>query len=233
MAKQKTMKPKRIILIRHGESEGNVDRSIYADIPDYAVKLTEKGKEQARHAGSLLKNTIGDGKVFFYVSSFHRTRMTYQEISKAFTPEQQDMREDPRLREQEWSGTLRINFSPQAQEAMEAERDAYGHFYYRFHGGESCADVYDRISTFLDTMNRDFAKENFPENVVIVNHGMTARVFLMRWFHMTVEEFELLRNPHNCAQIVMELQPDGKYKITSELLKYNKPTHPYQMPLDT
>ncbi len=29
------MKPKRIILIRHGESEGNTDRNIYSQKPDY------------------------------------------------------------------------------------------------------------------------------------------------------------------------------------------------------
>ncbi len=30
------MKPKRILLARHGESVGNVDKSAYARIPDYA-----------------------------------------------------------------------------------------------------------------------------------------------------------------------------------------------------
>lgn len=37
------MKPKRIILIRHGESEANVDRYLFGSIPDYRIELTEKG----------------------------------------------------------------------------------------------------------------------------------------------------------------------------------------------
>ena len=49
------MKPKRIILIRHGESEGNVDRLNYETIPDYALNLTNTGQEQARIAGKQIK----------------------------------------------------------------------------------------------------------------------------------------------------------------------------------
>jgi len=226
------MKPKRIILVRHGESDGNVNKNIYAYKPDYALVLTEKGKMQARLAGDSVWRRIGNETIMFYVSSFHRTRMTAQEMFKAFDRNLIQMREDPRLREQEWSGALRVGMTSESQKEMEAERDAYGHFYFRFKGGESCADVYDRLSTFLDTLHRDFEKPNFPENVCIVTHGMTVRVLLMRWFHMTVEEFERLRNPHNCAQIVMELQDDGKYKIVTPLVKYDKPSHPYQMPPD-
>ena len=45
------MKPKRIILIRHGESEANVNPHLFASVPDYAIELTEKGREQALNAG--------------------------------------------------------------------------------------------------------------------------------------------------------------------------------------
>jgi broad specificity phosphatase PhoE len=39
------MKPKRIILVRHGESESNVDKDILKQKPDFAVNLTLKGRE--------------------------------------------------------------------------------------------------------------------------------------------------------------------------------------------
>jgi broad specificity phosphatase PhoE len=45
------MKPIRIFIIRHGESEGNVDKNIYLKKPDYALNLTSTGIEQARGAG--------------------------------------------------------------------------------------------------------------------------------------------------------------------------------------
>ena len=34
------------------------------------------------------------------------------------------------------------------------DRHTYGAFYYRFPHGESASDVYDRVSTFLDSMWR-------------------------------------------------------------------------------
>ena len=46
------MKPKRIILIRHGESQANVDRYLFGQVPDYTIELTDKGHEQAKEAGS-------------------------------------------------------------------------------------------------------------------------------------------------------------------------------------
>lgn len=233
-------KPDHIILVRHGESEGNVNRAIYARIPDYAVKLTEKGKNQALEAGQKLRILLEDKEAAYYVSPFHRTRQTFAEIAKSVKPNR--VREDPRLREQEWSGVLPKAATREDMKALEEERDAYGTFYYRFAGGESAADVYDRISTFLDTLHRDFEKEDFPEACIIVTHGMTLRVFLMRWFSSTtIEEFELLANPENCCRIV--LKKDGnKYKlcqnenliqagIISKLRKYDKPKHPYQMPI--
>ena len=39
--------PKRIILIRHAESIGNIDSSVYAHIPDNKLDITEGGKQQA------------------------------------------------------------------------------------------------------------------------------------------------------------------------------------------
>ena len=96
----------------------------------------------------------------------------------------------------EWAGKMQGYDSKQ-----EIERKSYGHFYYRFNGGESCADVYDRISNFFDSLFRDFEKKDFPKTCAIVSHGMALRVFLMRWFHLTVEEFELLKNPMNCSRV--------------------------------
>jgi phosphohistidine phosphatase SixA len=45
--------PKRIMLVRHGESEGNVDVSIYRTEGDAQLELTANGWEQAQKAGVL------------------------------------------------------------------------------------------------------------------------------------------------------------------------------------
>ena len=101
------------------------------------------------------------------------------------------------------------------------QRDNFSTFYYRIPDGESGADVYDRLSTFLETLHRDFNKPNYPQNTLIVTHGLTLRLFLMRWFHWTVEEFENLRNPYNCQVVVMQKQADDHYELISKFNKRN------------
>jgi broad specificity phosphatase PhoE len=210
------MKPKRIILIRHGESEGNVNKRIYNLKPDFALLLTGKGKQQAAAAGALIKEMVQDEKLKFYVSPLFRTRQTFKQICKHFPDTQYHWQEEPRLREQEW-GHLR---SMEECIEIETQRDSYGTFYFRIPDGESAADVYDRVSDFFNTLYRDFAKKDYPDNAVMVTHGMSIRLFLMRWFHFTVEEFELIANPLNCAVVVMELQDSGKYILSTPLNKH-------------
>jgi broad specificity phosphatase PhoE len=218
------MKPKRIILVRHGESEGNTDRNVYGRKPDYALLLTPKGMQQAAEAGKYLIELVGNESLQFYVSPLFRTKQTFQQIIKYFDGQQHSCKEEPRLREQEW-GHLR---SLAQCHAVDKEREAYGTFYFRMPDGESAADVYDRVSDFFHTLFRDFEKPGFPSNAVMITHGMTIRLFLMRWFHYTVTEFEELCNPANCAVVVMELQENGKYKLITELRKRNV-THGWKL----
>lgn len=207
------MRPKRIILIRHGESEGNADKRRLEVEPDYRHQLTDQGISQARAAGEQIRSIVGDETVHAYVSPWHRTRQTFAEIRPVLNVVK--AYEDPRIREMEW-GHLR---EVEANAAIQKERIAYGTFYFRIPDGESAADVYDRVSGFLETLHRDFAKPDYADNTLIVTHGMTQRIFLMRWFHLSVEEFELLENPRNCELAVMERRPDGGYALATELRK--------------
>lgn len=219
------MKPKRIFLIRHGESEGNVDKGVYGRKPDYALLLSDKGKRQAGEAGTKLKTSVGEESLKFYVSPLFRTRQTYQEIVKAFPDSQISSQEEPRLREQEWGHLRDLNEC----RAVDEERDAYGTFYFRIPDGESAADVFDRVSDFFSTLFRDFEKSDFLQNAVMVTHGMTIRLFLMRWFHYAVEEFERLANLENCAIITLELQESGRYRLMTEL-RTREVAHMWRMP---
>jgi broad specificity phosphatase PhoE len=207
------MKPKRIILVRHGQSIGNVDYDVYANTPDYALNLTDAGHEQAIGAGVEIKKIIGDEICYVYCSPYYRTRQTLEGIRQTVSINESDIHEDPRIREQDW-GHLK---HPDTGDQISEDRDDYGTFYFRIPDGESGADVYDRVSTFLETLHRDFQKDDFPENALIVTHGLTMRLFLMRWFHWSVEEFENLRNPKNCQVVVMEKTEAGKYKLVTEM----------------
>ena len=212
------MRPSRIILVRHGQSEGNVDKSMYTHKPDWKLDLTPLGVEQAIAAGKAVHPLIRDGEqVKVYCSTFYRARQTCAHVMEAFkkTHNHVSVTEDPRLREQERAN----HYSEMEMAIIDKERDEYGTFYYRFPGGESCGDVYDRVSGFLETMFRDFTKDDFPQNVIIVAHGMLIRVFLMRILHWSPEFFHEVRNPHNGAHLVLEKEALGKhYQLVTPLV---------------
>jgi broad specificity phosphatase PhoE len=212
------MKPNRIILVRHGHSEGNADRKNYESIPDYALNLTEVGRTEALGAGHEIADIIGRETVSAYVSSYYRARQTFELISSVIGDRIVRSIEDPRIREQDW-GHLR---HPDDNEGIIRERREFSTFYFRIPDGESGADVFDRVSTFLETLHRDFARDDYPENTLIITHGMTLRLFLMRWYHWSVEDFESLRNPANAKVVVMERAVRGSYRLVSELVKRNR-----------
>lgn len=86
-------------------------------------------------------------------------------------------------------------------EQVAADRDAVGRFWYRVPGGESGADVFDRVTSFLQTLYREIDSmrptNEVLENVVIVSHGLAIRLFCMRYLHWTTEEFEQVgEHPH-------------------------------------
>ena len=94
------MKPKRIIIIRHGQSEGNADHTVYARVPDHDIKLTKRGEHESLSAGAEIADIIGQEKIQAYVSPFKRTRQTFEGIAKRLEPNLTNMLEDPRIREQ-------------------------------------------------------------------------------------------------------------------------------------
>ena len=197
-------KPETIILVRHGESQGNVDWHAHETIPDHKIALTAKGRAQAAAAGVQFLSILRGRKIGLYCSPFMRTRQTAQGILGVIPASQVAfVKEDLRLREQEW-GHLRPY-----EEALriDAERDAYGALYYRVPHGESGCDTFDRASGVLHTVYRDWRKMSFPKAAGFVIHGMTLRMVLVRFFHFSPEEFETMRNPHNCEIFTMTLKP--------------------------
>ncbi|GGU48561.1 phosphoglycerate mutase [Streptomyces albospinus] len=213
-------RPRRIVLIRHGESEGNVDDTIYEREPDHALSLTETGMRQAEEAGVQLREMFGHERVSAYVSPYRRTHQTFRLLG--LDPATVRVREEPRLREQDW-GNWQDRDDVRLQKAY---RDAYGHFFYRFAQGESGADVYDRVGAFLESLWRSFEDPCHPPNVLIVTHGLTMRLFCMRWFHWTVAEFESLSNPGNAEFRTLFLGLEGRYSLDRPFDRWCEP-EPY------
>lgn len=194
------MMPKRIILVRHGESEANVDPTVYAHVPDWRIALTEQGVAQARAAGRLIAGLIGDGAFGVFSSPYVRTEQTKNALLEGIGRVPVFDYQDPTLREQEYG-----NMPPTDEnEANRAFRKQFGYFFYRFPEGESCADVYDRMALFLDSLHRRFDRPSCPENVIIVSHGTAIKCFLARWYHWSIAHFESIGQLPNCHVSVMK-----------------------------
>ncbi|KAL1341582.1 hypothetical protein HN51_028101 [Arachis hypogaea] len=216
------MLPKRIILMRHGESQGNLDTSAYTTTPDHAIQLTPQGIQQARRAGCDLRRLMSgeecspEWRAYFYVSPYARTRSTLREVGRRLSRKRViGVREESRIREQDF-GNFQIE---DRMKAVKETRERFGRFFYRFPEGESAADVFDRISSFFESLWRDLDMNRLRHdpcndlNLVIVSHGLTSRIFLMKWFKWTVEQFEHLNNFGNCEFRVMQLGTGGEYSL--------------------
>lgn len=204
--------PKRIILVRHAESEGNVDNQAYTYMPDPQVPLTKKGWRQALDAGLMIKEIASDTNLFFYTSPYLRSKQTYEGVAEAFGMSGiAGVQEEVQLREQDFG-----NFQDaEGKQREKAERLRFGRFFYRFPNGESGADVYDRMTLFEDHLVRDINAGRFAgdTSLVLVTHGLAARVFLMRWFHWTVAQFMKVYNPPNAVPLVLErILPDASLR---------------------
>ena len=88
-------------------------------------------------------------------------------------------------------------------------RRQVGRFYYRRPTGESGADVYDRAATFWDSLLRNalnpkdmfLPTSQMPQTddaLLVVTHGLTMRLLLMRYFAWSAQTFDAVYNPGNC-----------------------------------
>lgn len=225
--------PHKVVLIRHGQSMGNIDERFYSTTPDNAMPLTQLGWAQAREAGKHLRERVlqHPDRVHFIVSPYVRTVETFHGIVSAWCdPDEfshirdrkqrlkawygrlQEMgltwREDPRIREQDFGNYQK----PEEVKRCKRERAEFGAFFYRFPHGESASDVFDRISTFLDSLWRSFDM-NRSQHYVLVTHGIAIRVLLTRYFRYTVDQFHLLANPRNCEMIVLGHDNCGRLEL--------------------
>jgi broad specificity phosphatase PhoE len=219
-----------IKLVRHAESKSNAGEIDPSEVGDFRIPLTERGLVQARDLGSVLgADFVRDAVI--YRSPFRRTRQTLDQILAGAGLVDEEgkplvtIHEDSRLRE--------VDLGTRSYLEQEPLRKRFGWFYYRFEGGESPADCFDRASSFLDSLWRQlkrhrqqklsinasnsslYAVLSWPyrfvrwlfnrdaPNVLIVTHGMTIRCLVMRFFHLSVEQFNALHNPHNCDVITI------------------------------
>ena len=178
------MTVKELILVRHGQSEGNVaaekaqrDGVERIDVParDPDVVLSEAGREQAAAVGRWLQSLSEEERPgIVWTSPYRRARET-AEIALEVCDLDLDFRIDERLRDRDMGITdMLTGAGITSRYPEEAERRKWiGKFYYRPPGGESWADVTLRVRGVLT----DLAHTESAERVLVTAHDVVLLLF--------------------------------------------------------
>lgn len=226
--------PKRLWLVRHGQSEGNVARDaaheanasdIELTVRDVDVPLSELGHQQAAAAGEwFARLSQGEKPEILLSSPYARARQTAEAICSAggVLGGAKPTILDERLREREFGVFDGLTTKGIVERyPKEAEhRGKVGKFYYRPPGGESWADVILRLRSALNTINLQYA----DKTVLIVCHQVV--VLCIRYILEELTEPDILAIDKaadilNCGICAFDFKPNHLSLCVPELVLWN------------
>lgn len=224
--------PNQLLIVRHGQSAGNVARDLAHDAAldridlsnrDADVPLSALGREQALALGSWFSQ-LADERPDVLLSSPYVRALQTAEHFRAAGGAASDVAIcfDERLREKEFgildglTTTGVANVFPDQAEF----RRLLGKFYHRPPGGESWCDVILRLRSVLDTISLHFA----GKRVMIFTHQVV--VLCLRYIIENLDEDGILRidregDVANCAITEYRLDRDAGADGKLVLARYN------------
>jgi broad specificity phosphatase PhoE len=231
--------PRDLVLIRHGESVGNValhaersgDTSLFteefATTPGHRWAITDAGVAQAQATGAWAVAEFalqGEGHFDrYYVSPYRRTRQTAARLglSRSVGAGQGEASgESARwllnraFRERDWGaiGTIsRAEFEGRPEYELSARQRQHDPLYWTPPGGESIADVAEnRVRNILRKMDAGGASGG---RVLAVTHGETMMAFRLVLERLSDEAFEAL-------------SVDGAHRLPNCAVLHYSPTGP-------
>lgn len=231
---KKAGRPSELILIRHAESARNRAKkgSVYfADeyarrevvgIPDHLIDITPEGRRQAKATGIALRKLYG-APSYLYHSGYKRTVRTANGILSAYGKDELSkikVRANIFIRERD-SGHAYDMTEEEARRYfpyLEGYWKTHGGFFAVPPGGESLAQMAERVYLFLNMIFRDRA----GQKVFVVTHGGTIRLFryfLEHWTYKRALKWPKGHSPKNCGMTVYRF--DAKEERL-KLAEYNK-----------
>jgi len=206
--------PVSIYLVRHGQSEANVNKNVYREKPDHAIPLTSLGLSQADEAGRFLANHLAahanEAPAIIIRSPYQRARETEDRIANAvgdqYIAERVELTECAEQQYGLFDGVppdeLNETFPKEYQRYLLAQKNM-GKFWACPPQGESLFRVYER-ATSVANMIRFGHRKGGINTFIIVAHGNWMRCFIMAWCNLPYEWIAKSRVPENCE--VMKIQ---------------------------
>ena len=180
-----------IYLVRHGETEWNRAGRMQGQLDS---PLTERGRDQARRVGLLLRGLIDDADACtMVVSPLGRARQTAGIIAEAMGIAADRFAVDPVVREVtwgKWNGLTREEIIAVDPEHWRRFREQ--HWTVAAPDGESWAEMSERARQWLDTVAP-------LETVLLVSHGAFGRAVRGRYLATTPEETMALPEPQDAV----------------------------------
>lgn len=197
--------PRRLVIVRHGQSEQNVVLDLLEEnldevlakqkmVRDADISLTPEGVRQAIETGKYLSGT--DKFDICFTSPYMRTMQTAQNIL-ANIGYDMELFKDYRLREKEFGrlhGYTTEEIKKNYPEEFE-DRKRDGKFFYRLPRGENYLDVGDRVHSFLDKLHRDCR----GKSVLVITHQVPYVMFRAAFEHLDENGVLALGNVPNCG----------------------------------
>lgn len=207
-------RPLSIVIVRHAESERNEAKkgaTYFADddarqkvkgIPDDKISLTAKGIWQAESSSQPFREKFG---IFDYVyhSGYKRTIQTMDGLLSAYSAEEKEkmkIRLNPFIHERHPGFTydMTIKEAEKHFPYLKEYWNTFGGFHAQPPGGESLAQVIQRVYIFINMLFRD----RKDKRILVVTHGGTLRCFrfiLERWTFDQAKSWPKGQSPKNCG----------------------------------
>ncbi|MEK7144726.1 MAG: class I tRNA ligase family protein [Patescibacteria group bacterium] len=145
-------------VMRHGESEKNISGLIRCSLKDDDIHLTEKGREEVKHAAASLKESFD----LVVVSPFIRTKETAEIVRETLGLPLNVVITDERLVEYKhgiWDGKMLVDFQKHCPTSGLLDKGP--------EGGESVLDMVRRAGDLLYEIERTHS----GKNILFVSHG--------------------------------------------------------------
>lgn len=216
------MMPRSLTLVRHGESEGNITRTLFEQgtphpdepklmkVHTSCRRLTPKGIVQARAAGVWLRENWfkpiieADDSYRLYFSPFIRAEETAGYFGFG-----DEWYCDNRITERNWGALDLLTYEERMVRYADLNEDRDDDvFYWRPPDGETLQDVCQRLRDMTNTLHRECA----DAHVLMVCHGETM------WAWRTLLEYW---SSHDLAH-AMRIRDDRTRHLNCRIIQYSR-----------